>query len=309
MNTGDGYDNSYLKKVAQKRATEDLFTPKNDWNIAKLGVFALILLLLGIIGYLLMKNNSATLDSSLKQATAINYPSDNNQVTQGSYVLSDAQNKSNSKNASLQTKQNLTADTKKQAETIVQDVDNVVAVSDKVVEEPKKSVVKATKEAIVATTNTPNKMSDEDIARIAQMVVSQIEKANQSKPSTDTNRLNKQSTESKAISAKSSQKISNYNKVTLNKNTNKTNNQVANLYGKNYRGKKSAYTKSTASEFETRRGEMRYYSVKDGDTLSNISIKVYGNAKYFNKIFEANPDILRNANLIYVGQKLRVPEL
>ncbi len=52
----------------------------------------------------------------------------------------------------------------------------------------------------------------------------------------------------------------------------------------------------------------RFYEVVAGDTLSKISLKYYGNANKYMKIFEANRDILSNPDLIKPGQKLRIPE-
>ncbi|MDF9776238.1 peptidoglycan-binding protein LysM [Pseudomonas baetica] len=48
--------------------------------------------------------------------------------------------------------------------------------------------------------------------------------------------------------------------------------------------------------------------VEKGDTLSAISLRVYGNANLYNKIFEANKPMLRDVNKIYPGQSLRIPE-
>ena len=45
-----------------------------------------------------------------------------------------------------------------------------------------------------------------------------------------------------------------------------------------------------------------------GDTLSAISLRVYGNANLYNKIFEANKPMLKDVNKIYPGQSLRIPE-
>ena len=53
---------------------------------------------------------------------------------------------------------------------------------------------------------------------------------------------------------------------------------------------------------------MRYITVRKGDTLGKIAKRVYGNVMMYKKIYEANPDILRRADKIYIGQRLRVPE-
>ncbi|MCU1727975.1 peptidoglycan-binding protein LysM [Pseudomonas sp. 7P_10.2_Bac1] len=52
----------------------------------------------------------------------------------------------------------------------------------------------------------------------------------------------------------------------------------------------------------------RFVVVKKGDTLSAISLAVYGNANQYNKIFEANKPLLKSVDKIYPGQTLRIPE-
>lgn len=49
-----------------------------------------------------------------------------------------------------------------------------------------------------------------------------------------------------------------------------------------------------------------YYTVVAGDTLSKIAQKYYGASKDWEKIFAANADIIRDPNLIYVGQVLTI---
>lgn len=51
----------------------------------------------------------------------------------------------------------------------------------------------------------------------------------------------------------------------------------------------------------------QYHEVVKGETLSKIAAKYYGDANLYMKIFEANRDILKDPNLIRVGQKLRIP--
>ena len=53
--------------------------------------------------------------------------------------------------------------------------------------------------------------------------------------------------------------------------------------------------------------ESKFYTVKSGDTLSKISKEFYGDANQYNKIFEANVPLLKDANSIYPGQVLRIP--
>lgn len=49
------------------------------------------------------------------------------------------------------------------------------------------------------------------------------------------------------------------------------------------------------------------YVVQSGDSLSKIAQRFYGDASLYNKIFEANRDILKDPNKISPGQKLRIP--
>jgi len=47
--------------------------------------------------------------------------------------------------------------------------------------------------------------------------------------------------------------------------------------------------------------------VEKGETLSKIAKKYYGDPNLYMKIFEANKDVLKNPDLIKIGQKLRIP--
>ncbi|HEV7517156.1 MAG TPA: peptidoglycan-binding protein LysM [Thermoanaerobaculia bacterium] len=50
-----------------------------------------------------------------------------------------------------------------------------------------------------------------------------------------------------------------------------------------------------------------FYDVKSGDTLSKIAKQFYGDANKYEQIFEANRPMLKSADEIYPGQKLRIP--
>lgn len=50
------------------------------------------------------------------------------------------------------------------------------------------------------------------------------------------------------------------------------------------------------------------YVVVKGDCLWNISRKFYGAGKMYTKIYNANTDIIKNPNLIYPGQILKIPK-
>lgn len=53
------------------------------------------------------------------------------------------------------------------------------------------------------------------------------------------------------------------------------------------------------------------YTVKKGDTLSQIAKDFYGSggAQYYKLIQEANKDLIKDVNLIYPGQVFKIPEL
>jgi nucleoid-associated protein YgaU len=51
----------------------------------------------------------------------------------------------------------------------------------------------------------------------------------------------------------------------------------------------------------------KVYVVVAGDSLSKIAKREYGNAKEWNRIFEANRDILKDPDKIYPGQELKIP--
>jgi nucleoid-associated protein YgaU len=50
------------------------------------------------------------------------------------------------------------------------------------------------------------------------------------------------------------------------------------------------------------------YVVRPGDWLSKIAQRYYGNAMEYAVIAEANRDLVRNPDLIYPGQSLRIPK-
>ncbi|GAB3492957.1 peptidoglycan-binding protein LysM [Spirosoma knui] len=55
--------------------------------------------------------------------------------------------------------------------------------------------------------------------------------------------------------------------------------------------------------------EGKFYTVKSGDTLSKIAKEVYGDPMKYGIIFEANKPMLKDPDLIYPDQVLRIPQL
>lgn len=56
-------------------------------------------------------------------------------------------------------------------------------------------------------------------------------------------------------------------------------------------------------------GNQKIYTVQAGDTLSQISSKVYNTSRHYQKIYEANKDVISDPNTLQVGSKLVMPEL
>ena len=52
---------------------------------------------------------------------------------------------------------------------------------------------------------------------------------------------------------------------------------------------------------------MEEYTVKAGETLSEISKAKYGSTKFATLIYEANRDRLKSEDDLHIGDKLRIP--
>lgn len=61
--------------------------------------------------------------------------------------------------------------------------------------------------------------------------------------------------------------------------------------------------------FEGTQEDDQYYEIKSGDNLSKISKQFYGNPNHYLKIFEANKEVIKEMDLIYPGQKIRIPKI
>jgi LysM repeat protein len=111
--------------------------------------------------------------------------------------------------------------------------------------------------------------------------------------------------------------VDHYNKVVVDNSIYSDNNldeltkKIGNIVDDLSKNKSATttYTQNISKEVDTRVDEMRVIVVKKGDTLSKIALRAYGNVSDFYKIVEANRDLIKNPNHIYVGQKLRVPTL
>jgi len=67
------------------------------------------------------------------------------------------------------------------------------------------------------------------------------------------------------------------------------------------------YLDSLTPMEKERLNETRWVTVLRGDTLYDIADRVYDDGWLYHKLFEANPQVLSNLDLIKPGQRLRVP--
>ena len=54
---------------------------------------------------------------------------------------------------------------------------------------------------------------------------------------------------------------------------------------------------------------VQYYTIQKGDTLYAVAKEFYGNGMKYPDIFEANREVIEDADKIYPGQKIRIPPL
>lgn len=54
--------------------------------------------------------------------------------------------------------------------------------------------------------------------------------------------------------------------------------------------------------------EVEYYEIQSGDSLWKVAEKFYGNGNEYKKIFEENKEVIKDPDLIYAGQKIRIPK-
>ena len=54
-------------------------------------------------------------------------------------------------------------------------------------------------------------------------------------------------------------------------------------------------------------GGVVYHTVESGDTLSKIAERYLGDAMAYPTLFEANREVIKDPDLIYPGQKIRIP--
>ncbi len=52
-----------------------------------------------------------------------------------------------------------------------------------------------------------------------------------------------------------------------------------------------------------------FYTIQKGDSLSKIAQQKYGDPMKWKALFEANREVIKDPDLIYPGQQIRIPEL
>lgn len=55
-------------------------------------------------------------------------------------------------------------------------------------------------------------------------------------------------------------------------------------------------------------GDDEFYVIKKGDTLWGIAEKAYGNGSKYTKIVDVNREVIKDPDLIFPGQKIRIPK-
>ena len=64
----------------------------------------------------------------------------------------------------------------------------------------------------------------------------------------------------------------------------------------------------TVADGSTIRGDDEFYTIEKGDTLWKVAEKAYGSGAKYQKIFEANREVIKDPDKIFPGQKIRIPK-
>jgi LysM repeat protein len=153
-------------------------------------------------------------------------------------------------------------------------------------------------------------ISEKDIALIVQIIMSQMNGKTEVPLEEQLQKINNNKFVDKRL-----EEVNHYNKIVLTKNEIlevknaslvKLTTSLSNIINEGI-SSNSNYTQEITKEVIFRKNEMRVIIVQNGDTLSKIAKKAYGNHGAYKKIFVANPEIIKNPNQIFVGQRLRIP--
>jgi len=158
---------------------------------------------------------------------------------------------------------------------------------------------------VISLTETSN-MNSDDIESIVNIILTKKQEKNKS--SLEAELL---AAELKEVKTQTLKESNHYNKIILSSKNENTSNKLTNLSNdeknSNKKIKLSKYEKALKPEIATRSNAMRIIIVKKGDSLSKLARKAYGDKLAYNKIFKANPEIIKNPNQIFVGQRIRIP--
>jgi nucleoid-associated protein YgaU len=199
---------------------------------------------------------------------------------------------------------------------------------------------------VAASATGTKKLSQEEMAKIAQLVAKELAKSQKKtkakvengnvakggsnsedalvkslqEASTDTLQAQKVDvnsvSKSSAKAGSSKKKVDTFNKVVVKKNNNKDDefaklsSEIDNILAQD-EVKENKANRAIKAQLQDvvkdRKKEMRYIVVREGDTLSSLAHRAYGRASAYIKIYKANPELVKNPNRIYKGMKLRVP--
>jgi len=161
----------------------------------------------------------------------------------------------------------------------------------------------AIKKEVIALKETSN-MSSQDIETIVEVIIQK--KREESKSLLEKELLK---TEVETTATQTLKESNHYNKVILSSKKENSDNLDMLVDDTTLKNRTSTYENALKPETLVRSKEMRIIIVKKGDTLSKLAKKAYGDTHAYDKIFKANPEIIKRPDQIFVGQKLRIPSL
>ena len=80
------------------------------------------------------------------------------------------------------------------------------------------------------------------------------------------------------------------------------------LMAGNIQGIHSVTSDASINNGETLGSDETFYVIQKGDTLWKIAEKAYGNGAKYTSIVEANKEVIKDADKIFPGQKIRLPK-
>jgi LysM repeat protein len=145
-----------------------------------------------------------------------------------------------------------------------------------------------------------SEVNPRDIALIVEIILAQINHKEEIS-------LEKQllSAEKSEVNSKTLKESNHYNKVIVS--SSEKNKSPLERSFSSLKESSSSYEEALNKELDVRSNEMRIIIVQRGDTLSKIAKKAYGDIDAYPKIFMANPELLKNPDEIFAGQRLRIP--